>query len=319
MDFGTICSNLEKGNKYANSEEVYKDVQYIWDNCYKYNNKGAEGIQGEDVGASNQGPGKSGQSKQKNKRRHGRRHKADCLCAICVLKRRRREREESTRLAKTQIGVADYKLAQQLKQEDSSPVERPHHEDSLSDESLGADADVEEVEEKAQEVEEVSEQHDSSVGEKCKEGVKEDELEEEENEDGRNVMETQKELNSGAPEKSQVSQRSGEELNHQSQLEIAETAGPISQIQPQEQPAMEQQQEEVVAAEKNKRKELQERQTKVQIFEKFHFENPLLLSLCRTLFSEDRQSVWRGPHSLFQHQTSAGRSSIHAAINKLMK
>lgn len=23
-----------------NSEDVYKDVQYIWDNCYKYNNKG---------------------------------------------------------------------------------------------------------------------------------------------------------------------------------------------------------------------------------------------------------------------------------------
>lgn len=40
MDFGTICSNLESGNKYMNSKEVYKDVQYIWDNCYKYNNKG---------------------------------------------------------------------------------------------------------------------------------------------------------------------------------------------------------------------------------------------------------------------------------------
>lgn len=23
-----------------NSEDVHKDVQYIWDNCYKYNNKG---------------------------------------------------------------------------------------------------------------------------------------------------------------------------------------------------------------------------------------------------------------------------------------
>lgn len=40
MDFGTICSNLESGNKYMNSKDVYKDVQYIWDNCYKYNNKG---------------------------------------------------------------------------------------------------------------------------------------------------------------------------------------------------------------------------------------------------------------------------------------
>ncbi|KAL0357203.1 UNVERIFIED_CONTAM: hypothetical protein Scaly_1406000 [Sesamum calycinum] len=28
------------GVKYKNSEDVFKDVQYIWDNCYKYNNKG---------------------------------------------------------------------------------------------------------------------------------------------------------------------------------------------------------------------------------------------------------------------------------------
>ena len=40
MDFGTICSNLERDDKYMNSEDVFKDVQYIWDNCYKYNNKG---------------------------------------------------------------------------------------------------------------------------------------------------------------------------------------------------------------------------------------------------------------------------------------
>ncbi|CAN6458426.1 unnamed protein product [Victoria cruziana] len=40
MDFGTICAELELGKKYMNSEDVYKDVQYIWGNCYKYNNKG---------------------------------------------------------------------------------------------------------------------------------------------------------------------------------------------------------------------------------------------------------------------------------------
>lgn len=40
MDFGTICTNLEKGEKYKNSKDVYKDVQFIWDNCSKYNNKG---------------------------------------------------------------------------------------------------------------------------------------------------------------------------------------------------------------------------------------------------------------------------------------
>ncbi|KAL5230276.1 hypothetical protein ABZP36_029052 [Zizania latifolia] len=40
MDFGTICQNLECGDKYMNSEDVYKDVLYIWDNCTKYNSKG---------------------------------------------------------------------------------------------------------------------------------------------------------------------------------------------------------------------------------------------------------------------------------------
>lgn len=40
MDFGTICKNLENGVKYVNSEDVFKDVQLIWENCCKYNKKG---------------------------------------------------------------------------------------------------------------------------------------------------------------------------------------------------------------------------------------------------------------------------------------
>nr|GEU79643.1 zinc finger, CCHC-type [Tanacetum cinerariifolium] len=40
MDFGTICNNLENGLMYKNSKNVYKDVEYLWGNCYKYNSKG---------------------------------------------------------------------------------------------------------------------------------------------------------------------------------------------------------------------------------------------------------------------------------------
>lgn len=40
MDFGTIRKDLEHGQKYLNSKDVFKDVQFIWENCYKYNNKG---------------------------------------------------------------------------------------------------------------------------------------------------------------------------------------------------------------------------------------------------------------------------------------
>ncbi|XP_017637748.1 uncharacterized protein LOC108479572 isoform X4 [Gossypium arboreum] len=40
MDFGMICSNLESSIKYLNSEDVFNDVQYIWENCCKCNKKG---------------------------------------------------------------------------------------------------------------------------------------------------------------------------------------------------------------------------------------------------------------------------------------
>jgi hypothetical protein len=36
MDLGTICSALERGEKYMNSRDVFKDIQFIWENCYKY-------------------------------------------------------------------------------------------------------------------------------------------------------------------------------------------------------------------------------------------------------------------------------------------
>ncbi|WCJ18491.1 DNA-binding bromodomain-containing protein [Euphorbia peplus] len=40
MDFGTIYRNLQSDAKYMNSDDVYKDVEYIWENCSKYNKKG---------------------------------------------------------------------------------------------------------------------------------------------------------------------------------------------------------------------------------------------------------------------------------------
>ena len=40
MDLGTVCSALERGEKYMNSRDVFKDIQFIWENCYKYNSKG---------------------------------------------------------------------------------------------------------------------------------------------------------------------------------------------------------------------------------------------------------------------------------------
>ncbi|XP_011028343.1 PREDICTED: transcription factor GTE11 isoform X1 [Populus euphratica] len=349
MDFGTICSNLEKGDKYMNSKDVYKDVQYIWYNCFKYNSKGdyildlmkrvkknfmkywttaglytelskgsngAEGVHGEDVAASSLAHNKIVPPK-KSKKRHGRRHKLDCLCAICVLKRRRREREENARLSKGQIGVSDNELGQEFKQEESSLAGSPC-EDSSSNmgESLDPDAYVE-VEGKAHEGKvEVTERQQSPV--EKREEEEEEEEEEDEEEDDDNEMEIQKQGKDELPEKSQFADGSGKEPNQQPQPVISENANIRIHIQ---KDALVLQEEETMAVQQNKRKlqELQEREEKVKVFKKFYIENPLLLSLCGTLFPDNQRSVWSGPHSLVQHQDSGHTSSIHAAIETFMK
>jgi hypothetical protein len=42
MDFSTIKKALAKGGKYETYEDVFADVQLIWDNCKTYNMAGSE-------------------------------------------------------------------------------------------------------------------------------------------------------------------------------------------------------------------------------------------------------------------------------------
>jgi bromodomain-containing factor 1 len=42
MDFSTIKKALLKGGKYVTFEDVFNDVQLIWDNCKTYNMAGSE-------------------------------------------------------------------------------------------------------------------------------------------------------------------------------------------------------------------------------------------------------------------------------------
>ena len=42
MDFSTIKKNLQKGGKYETFEDVFADIQLIWDNCKTYNMAGSE-------------------------------------------------------------------------------------------------------------------------------------------------------------------------------------------------------------------------------------------------------------------------------------
>ncbi|KAJ6309009.1 hypothetical protein OIU76_018577 [Salix suchowensis] len=385
MDFGTICSNLEKGDKYMNSKDVYKDVKYIWDNCFKYNSKGdyildlmkrvrknfmkywtTAGLYTE-LSKGSDGPKEEICLLHHTKTiavllwlhnakgdlnpicfLYGRagivisrlapimnsclrsisnlvlifdvdnenlwRHKLDCLCAICVLKRRRREREENARLTKGQIGDADNELGQESKQEESSLAGSPC-EDSSSNmgESLDPDAYVE-VEGKAHEGKvEVTERQQSPVGKR--EDEEEEEEEEEDDDDEDDEMEVQKQGKDELPEKSQFADGSGDQ---QPQPVISENANIHIHTQ---KDALVLHEEETITVQKNKRKlqELQEREEKVKVFKKFYIENPLLLNLCGTLFPDNQRSVWSGPHSLVQHQDSGRTSSIRTAIETFMK
>lgn len=42
MDFSTIKESLQKGGKYDTYEDLFGDVQLIWDNCKTYNIAGSD-------------------------------------------------------------------------------------------------------------------------------------------------------------------------------------------------------------------------------------------------------------------------------------
>lgn len=333
MDFGTICSNIEKGDKYKNSEDVFKDVQYIWDNCSKYNNKGdaimdlmrrvkknfmkywsaaslytdqsrgrngAESIEVED-GSGGKTQTKASQSKIKSKKQ-GKRHKSDCLCAICILKRRKREREASARLSKGQSGV------QELKEEESSPLDSPGGEDSSQNNDEVVD------------LEEDAEMEDRTENEKFKGGELQYSPMEEKREEEEDEENEVKILNKGEGETKQqleVGSRLAEEPGRQSQAEIKDKSSAGSENQKVSTPAQHEAQNDAVN--ENKNKELQENQEKAKKLHSFYIENPLLLNLCGALFPENKNSIWRGPHSLFQRQRSSQTSPLQAAIDTIMK
>ncbi|XP_022762771.1 bromodomain-containing protein 4-like isoform X2 [Durio zibethinus] len=345
MDFGTICNNIENGDKYMDSEDVYKDVQYIWDNCCKYNNKGdaildlmrrvkknfmkywtaaglySEQSRGTNGGEVEDGPLsglgkmqiKAGQSKMKSKK-HGRRHKSDCLCAICVLKRRKREREANARMAKGHSGVQD------LQQEESSPVDSPCGEDSSlnMDESVDPDADAE-VEGEGEKVKgEVSEQQYSHIEERHEE-EEDDEEEEEEEDEEENEITTVKKDDGETKEHAQFSDRLSEEPSGKSQPETVEKSGAVALNQKGSTPTQNEEESKAVQQQRHKEsQERQERQQRAKMLESFRFENPMLLNLCGTLFPDNQKSVWSGPHSLVQNRASRA-SQIHAAIESFMK
>ncbi|XP_042509546.1 bromodomain testis-specific protein isoform X2 [Macadamia integrifolia] len=346
MDFGTICNNLERDVKYKNSEDVFKDVQYIWDNCYRYNNKGdyivdlmkrvkknftkywmAAGLysdQSKRINGSNSSHVESlalcnqenlhlkgSHLKQKTRKRHGiNRHKSDCLCAVCVVRRRRKEREGNSQVTENEIRISDSNLSQELKHEETSPMDNPCSEDASSnfDDSVEHDVDAD-LEEQGEEVKlETAEQYSPKQQE-----MYENEMDIEKNEVGESS-------------KLRQGNGSGEEPNVHSQALEMEDPCVVVQLDTQKDGVSVQLNSEGKAVQHHdqdptqpKQEDSQDRHRHTQIFDNLLRENPLVLELCTTLFPENSRSVWTGSHSLVRRRKSIHSGAIREAMKMLMK
>ncbi|KAK6157031.1 hypothetical protein DH2020_011279 [Rehmannia glutinosa] len=381
MDFGTICSNLEKGVKYKNSEDVFKDVQYIWNNCYKYNNKGdyivelmkrvkknftkywtavglfndqsqennevfdpgfctfvielrimihktssylqcasefiviffeiafatiqvfliligSEGNPVKDPTPSSEAdtPVNGGALNLSSKKFHGlKKHKEGCQCAICVMMRRRQEREEIARLMGGTEG-SDDSLGEDIKPE-GPHRESPFGEYASSNMENSPDADAE-MERKGQEMKlghvrnfYTQQNEDTAVAGK---------------------QEGSQDL--------QLSHRSGDENGMRYLAPHIGAGGTISDEIRKEMPK--QNDDGSTAIDQQRPKESLDKNQRAKMLENLRYlENPMLLELYGTLFADNSRSFWNGPHSLVggHNQGSNRRSSFHSAISSLMK
>lgn len=342
MDFGTICNNIENGLKYINSEDVYKDVQYIWENCYKYNNKGdyilelmkrvkknfskywaAAGLYGKQSGKFNDAiipsagiqrvPAedithpfqgkiyiKGSHSKTKARKHHGvKSHKENCLCAICIMKRRRIEREKTAQTIDDHFIIGDCNLAQEVNQEIMCTEESPCNEDTSSNmgNSLDQDTDAD-LEEKAELVE-VNNKEQQCNSQQEKESQMKIEMKGGDRTEG----------------PSQPGDRSGMESTSESQEHIPDDIATGFKTNPETEEIPLQK---TVAAPLHK--ESLEKRLNNEAFEALlRSENHMVLEMCGILFPNNSNSVWYGPHSLAHQGLARSSSSIHAAISSFMQ
>ncbi|KAK4438359.1 Bromodomain-containing protein 4B [Sesamum alatum] len=333
MDFGTICSNLEKGVKYKNSEDVFKDVQYIWDNCYKYNNKGdyivelmkrvkknfakywtaaglfndqpqeTSGLEGNpvaDLTPSSDGntPVNGGALNLSGKKFHGlKKHKEGCQCAICVMMRRRQEREEIARMMGGQTEGSEDSQGEDMKPEGIAHGESPFGEYASSNIENSPEADAD-IERKGQEMKlgHIRNFYAQQNGDDAKLAGKQE-----------------------GSQDLQLSHRSGDENGVHYQTPHSGSGGSKSN---ETQKEMSKQNEDGSAAgDQQKSKGLLDKNQRAKMLENLRYlENPMLLELYGTLFADNSRSFWNGPHSLVDHNRgSKRRSSLHSAISSFMK
>ncbi|KAG0482888.1 hypothetical protein HPP92_010972 [Vanilla planifolia] len=314
MDFGSICRDLEHGNKYIDSLDVYKDVQFIWDNCYKYNNKGdyvlelmkrvkknfmkywsAAGLQtvvfGGKYGKIQGDDSLHHKSTSKIKSKHKRRrhgidgHKSNCLCAVCVVRRRRKEREEHSAVVESNTSVGHASFPDDSKLEVSST-------DNLGSEGTSsslnrspetyADAKMDESEN----VERVETIEVTGTDEADRLGTSDRDVELYPN--------STKNENSSIPHEEGTFDVSKQHSHDQEGYLISPSNKQSSKLEEDEGDKEDVKDDEMTqevsypSGEETKQMQIPPQQ-----------ENHLILSLCCGLFPSSSRSVWNGPHSLY--------------------
>jgi hypothetical protein len=310
MDFGTICTNLERGDKYMNSEDVYKDVQFIWDNCTKYNSKGdyiielmkrvkkgfmknwlAAGLYsdvpdsgGNDNTGDEDAKGHS-KSKSKNKRRRpgNDRHKSDCICAVCQVTRRKKERDEILAVVDNETAAMDSNTSDQHDMEGNSGANNAGSHDTSSSQEQPPRTDV---------YKETAEADDSGIG-----------------------IEDVGKFSSGRPSslpcadyEDEGSRQGKEQVEYRDMNSNEEHTS----TQPNEYSDVENQQKAQI--ETSQEVEMEEDYPMQQ-------ENPSFLQLCASLFPSNQRSTFRVRHSLFRPRRRAPlkESPLHVAMAAIMK
>ncbi|KAL9269455.1 Bromodomain-containing protein [Drosera capensis] len=325
MDFGTIQSNLESGSKYMNSEDVYRDVQYIWDNCCKYNNKGdyivdlmrrlkkgfskywnAAGLYSETLHAED--GALSSHEKKPKKGKGFKQHKDGCMCAICIMRRRRQERvaREATEArgargqdAHARSTTSTY-LSGEFKQQESIHVESPLGGETSSYLETSPDINAEDIEDDKRLEETGTPQIDAAQKEV------DVELHDEDDRSG------------DISEKSHHGSIAEDESNPTIESRLEGPSGCRTTTDAQKQLSLNQNL--LYQQKKLELMELEKKRQKSKLFDKFRgLEYPMLLELSSTLFTSDTNSFWSGPHSLVhRQQKSSHDSGIHEAVASFM-
>ncbi|CAO2205497.1 unnamed protein product [Urochloa humidicola] len=311
MDFGTICTNLERCDKYMNSEDVYKDVQFIWDNCTKYNSKGdyiielmkrvkkgfmknwlAAGLYsdvldsgGNDNTGDEDTKGHSKNKSKNKKRRPGNdRHKSDCICAVCQVTRRKKERDEILAVVDNETAAMDSNTSDQHDMEGNSGAYNPGSHDTSSSQEQLPRTDV---------YKETAEADDSGirmedVGKFSRvwpSSLPHPDYEDEGSRQGKEQVEY-RDVNSNEENTSTQPNEYSDVENHQQKAQI----GTSQEVEMEEDYPMQE-------------------------------ENPSFLQLCASLFPSKQSTPFRVRHSLFRPRRRAPlkESPLHAAMAAIMK